>query len=218
MCISAVYKHLPRAKCYQSLPDPDFMRGVTFTGCVKESVLSVKRCEKNTDGHSNASEAAELPSQALPRCRSFRSQELCGAHLPWQQGGWPAHPHACLQKTGNTHGSEGAPQGKLNWLWVACTGYYNCVDFKQEKRGALRAKRSPWIMEVLIFPLWIYSFLNLSSQYHWFWDQCIPESRLIQTPQVRVRFSFNFRHWLILFHQPIAISQRLGLWAILVTP
>jgi len=23
--------------------------------------------------------------------------------------------------------------------------------------------------------------------------------------------SFNFRHWLILFHQPIAISQRLGL-------
>jgi hypothetical protein len=26
-----------------------------------------------------------------------------------------------------------------------------------------------------------------------------------------VRFSFNFRHWLILFHQPIAISQRLGL-------
>jgi len=33
----------------------------------------------------------------------------------------------------------------------------------------------------------------------------------IQTPQVCVRFSFNFRHWLILFHQPIAISQRLGL-------
>jgi len=32
--------------------------------------------------------------------------------------------------------------------------------------------------------------------------------RLIQTPQV---CSFNFRHWLILFHQPIAISQRLGL-------
>ena len=59
--------------------------------------------------------------------------------------------------------------------------------------------------------LWIYSFLNLSSQYHWFWDQCISESRLIQTPQVCVRFSFNFRHWLILFHQPIAISQRLGL-------
>ena len=26
-----------------------------------------------------------------------------------------------------------------------------------------------------------------------------------------VRFSFNFRHWLILFHQPIAISQSLGL-------
>ena len=41
--------------------------------------------------------------------------------------------------------------------------------------------------------------------------QCTPESRLIQTPQVCVRFSFNFRHWLILFHQPIAISQRLGL-------
>ena len=38
-----------------------------------------------------------------------------------------------------------------------------------------------------------------------------PESRLIQTPQVCVRFSFNFRHWLNLFHQPIAISQRLGL-------
>jgi hypothetical protein len=35
--------------------------------------------------------------------------------------------------------------------------------------------------------------------------------RLIQTPQVCVRFSFNFRHWLILFHQPIAISQSLGL-------
>ena len=32
-----------------------------------------------------------------------------------------------------------------------------------------------------------------------------------------VRFSFNFRHWLILFHQPIAISQSLGLQAILVT-
>ena len=61
------------------------------------------------------------------------------------------------------------------------------------------------------FKLWIYSFLNLSSQYHWFWDQCISDSRLIQTPQVCVRFSFNFRHWLILFHQPIAISQRLGL-------
>jgi len=44
-----------------------------------------------------------------------------------------------------------------------------------------------------------------------FYDQCIPESRLIQTPQVCVRFSFNFRHWLILFHQPTAISQRLGL-------
>jgi hypothetical protein len=58
----------------------------------------------------------------------------------------------------------------------------------------------------------------LLSQYHWFWDQCIPESRLIQTPQVCVRFSFNFRHWLILFHQPTAISQRLGLQAILVTP
>ena len=28
---------------------------------------------------------------------------------------------------------------------------------------------------------------------------------------VSLRFSFNFRHWLILFHQPIAISQRLGL-------
>ena len=39
----------------------------------------------------------------------------------------------------------------------------------------------------------------------------VPESRLIQTPQVCVRFSFNFRHWLILFHQPIAISQSLGL-------
>ena len=26
-----------------------------------------------------------------------------------------------------------------------------------------------------------------------------------------VRFSFNFRHWLFSFHQPIAISQRLGL-------
>ena len=35
------------------------------------------------------------------------------------------------------------------------------------------------------------------------WSQCISESRLIQTPQVCVRFSFNFRHWLILFHQPI---------------
>jgi hypothetical protein len=53
--------------------------------------------------------------------------------------------------------------------------------------------------------------LGLSSQYHWFWDQCIPESRLKQTPQVCVRFSFNFRHWLILFQQPIAISQSLGL-------
>jgi len=30
-------------------------------------------------------------------------------------------------------------------------------------------------------------------------------------PQVCVRFSFNFRHWLILFHQPSAISQSLGL-------
>jgi len=30
-------------------------------------------------------------------------------------------------------------------------------------------------------------FLNLSSQNHWFWDQCIPESRLVQTPQVCVR-------------------------------
>ena len=28
-------------------------------------------------------------------------------------------------------------------------------------------------------------------------------NRLIQTPQVCVRFSFNFRHWLILFHLPI---------------
>jgi len=35
--------------------------------------------------------------------------------------------------------------------------------------------------------------------------------RLMQTPQVCVRFSSNFRHWLILFHQPIAISQSLGL-------
>jgi len=42
-------------------------------------------------------------------------------------------------------------------------------------------------------------------------DQCIPESRLIQTSQICVKFSFNFRHWLFLFHQPIAISQRLGL-------
>jgi len=33
----------------------------------------------------------------------------------------------------------------------------------------------------------------------------------LQTPQVCVRFSFNFRHWSILFHQPIAISQSLGL-------
>ena len=41
--------------------------------------------------------------------------------------------------------------------------------------------------------------------------QCIPESRLIQTPQVCVRLGFSFRHWLILFHQPIAISQSLGL-------
>jgi hypothetical protein len=32
------------------------------------------------------------------------------------------------------------------------------------------------------------------------------------------RFSFNFRHWLTLFHQTIAISQSLGLYAILVTP
>jgi hypothetical protein len=29
--------------------------------------------------------------------------------------------------------------------------------------------------------------------------------------QFCVRLSFNFRHWLFLFHQPIAISQRLGL-------
>jgi len=36
-------------------------------------------------------------------------------------------------------------------------------------------------------------------------------SRLIQTPQVCVKFSFNFRHWLILFHQSIAISQSLRL-------
>ena len=41
--------------------------------------------------------------------------------------------------------------------------------------------------------------------------QCIPESRLVQTPQVCIRFSFKFRHRLILFHQPIAISQSLGL-------
>jgi hypothetical protein len=60
---------------------------------------------------------------------------------------------------------------------------------------------------VCSFELWIYSFLGFSSHYHRFWDQCIPESRLIQTPQICVRFSFNFRHWLILFHQPIAISQ-----------
>jgi len=60
---------------------------------------------------------------------------------------------------------------------------------------------------VCSFELWIYSFLNLSSQYHWFWDQCIPESRLIQTPQVCVRFSFNFRHWLILFVSPANCHQ-----------
>ena len=28
---------------------------------------------------------------------------------------------------------------------------------------------------VCSFKLWIYSFLNLSSQYHWFWDQCIAD-------------------------------------------
>ena len=42
-------------------------------------------------------------------------------------------------------------------------------------------------------------------------DCCIPGSRLIQTLQVCVRLSINFWHWLILFHQPIAISQSLGL-------
>jgi len=52
-------------------------------------------------------------------------------------------------------------------------------------------------------------FLTCHHSSHWY--QCIPESRLIQTPQDCVRLNFNFRHWLILFHQPIAISQSLGL-------
>ena len=65
----------------------------------------------------------------------------------------------------------------------------------------------PWPTLILSFMLWIYSILNLSSQFHWFWDQCIPESRLIQTPQVCVRFSFNFRHWLILFVSPANCHQ-----------
>ena len=54
-------------------------------------------------------------------------------------------------------------------------------------------------------------FIPFLACHHSINDFEIPKSRLIQTPQVCVRFSFNFRHWSISFHQPIAISQSLGL-------
>ena len=43
---------------------------------------------------------------------------------------------------------------------------------------------------------------------------------LYLTPHVanKSQWTAPVQHWLILFHQPIAISQRLGLKAILVTP
>jgi len=42
-------------------------------------------------------------------------------------------------------------------------------------------------------------------------EQCICVSFTKKVMLKFVRFSFNSRHWLILFHQPIAISQSLGL-------
>ena len=54
-----------------------------------------------------------------------------------------------------------------------------------------------------------YHNLNATSNHNQMLSQVVAASCTF--PQVCVRFSFNFRHWLILFHQPIAISQGLGL-------
>ena len=76
------------------------------------------------------------------------------------------------------------------WVWRSLR-WEACASLLQvcwSVRAAHEIQRPFWrnvkdFACVCCFELWINSFLGLSSQYHWFWDQCILESRLIQTPQ-----------------------------------
>ena len=91
--------------------------------------------------------------------------------------------------------------------------FYKCAEVCE-----LRMRYRPFLKEclrlcvcLLLQALNLF-LLNLSSRYHWFWYQCIPESRLIQTPQVCVRFSFNFRAGWFCFTSQLPSARDSGCW------